>query len=85
MRFNRAQEEPALDLGAVNDLEGSGEDSTLFDKSLQLGDEAGVAGEARITRGEGEEGQEAGPSTSTLPSDVALPRHKWHPHTVKVS
>lgn len=60
-----------LDLGeGVNDIEEVGERG-LFDKDGE--EEAALGADGAV--GQGTEG---------LADTGALPRHKWHPHTVKV-
>ncbi|CAM9454686.1 unnamed protein product [Ascophyllum nodosum] len=65
-----------LDLGGgVNDLEEGEEDAQGLEDRAADGEQAFATADERDMNGDGLEG----------PSDSgALPRHKWHPHTVKV-
>lgn len=86
----RAQEEPALELGAVNDLEAHLGEESLFDEGSRAGDEAAERGrpEAAGEQAVGPAGEGAGVGVrraSPAPDTGVLPHHKWHPHTVKVT
>lgn len=66
---HQEEEEDALELAGVNDLEGNAGDDAVFNNAALGEDGDGAEVGARI------ELSDAG----------ALPIHKWHPHTVKVT
>lgn len=71
----------------MNELEGKVSDEALFDEGSRLLEEeaAGETVGAGIGAEEAAVGAREGVAPQTLATDPGvLPRHKWHPHTIKV-